>query len=103
MFRVFRSRKIDLIPTLLRCVSRRDPIVGFEERQITNPYWTQVLSALLVPTIALFACYIAWRQWRTAQNKLKLDLFEKRFAVYDTARNLFDSVVTSGKAEDKEM
>jgi len=67
------------------------------------PYWTQVLSALLTPTIAVLVAIIAYRQWRTAQNRLKLDLFDRRFAVYDAARNLLSSVMTSGKAKDEEM
>lgn len=31
--------------------------------------------------LALMVFYVAWRQWRTARNKLKADLFEKRFRV----------------------
>ena len=66
-----------------------------------DPRWTTCLSALLVPTVAVLGSVIAYRQWRTAQNKLKLDLFEKRFAVYDAARSLFASIMTSGKAKDE--
>lgn len=43
---------------------------------------------MLTPLVAIFASYIAWRQWRTAKNKLKFDLFSRRFAVYDAARSL---------------
>lgn len=70
---------------------------------MTHTHWTQVLAALLVPTIAVFGLFIAYRQWRTAQKKLKLDLFEKRFAVYDAARSFIASVMTSGKAKEEEM
>ena len=45
-----------------------------------------VLSALLTPTIAIITTYIAYEQWRTNRNKLKLDLFDRRFAVYDAMR-----------------
>jgi hypothetical protein len=68
-----------------------------------DPYWTQVLSALLTPTIAVIVAIIAYRQWKTAQNRLKLDLFDRRFAVYDAARNLLSSVMTSGEAKNDEM
>lgn len=34
---------------------------------------------------ALVAALIAYRQWRTARDKLKLDLFERRHIVYDAA------------------
>jgi hypothetical protein len=68
-----------------------------------DAHWTQVLSALLTPTIAVIVAIIAYLQWRTAQNRLKLDLFDRRFAVYDAARNLLSSVITSGKAKEDEM
>lgn len=70
---------------------------------MTEPHWTQTLAALLTPTIAVFGSFIAYRQWRTAQKKLKLDLFDKRFAVYDAARSFILSVMTSGKAQPEEM
>lgn len=65
--------------------------------------WTTVLSALLTPTIAVLAAIIAYRQWRTAQNKLKFDLFDRRLAVYDAARSMILSVMTSGKAQGEEL
>lgn len=68
-----------------------------------EPHWTAYLSALLVPTVAVLGAFIAYRQWRTAQNKLKLELFEKRFAVYDSARKLISSILTSGKVQNEEM
>jgi hypothetical protein len=58
----------------------------------TDPHWTAYLSALGTPIIALIAGvwggYIAWRQWHTAQNRLRLDLFDKRFAAYAAARDV---------------
>jgi hypothetical protein len=33
-----------------------------------------ILAALLTPVIAILAVYIAWQQWDTNRNKLKLDL-----------------------------
>jgi hypothetical protein len=29
---------------------------------------------------------IAWQQWRVADNKLRLDLFDRRYKVYDSTR-----------------
>ena len=62
-----------------------------------------MFAGLLTPTIAVFGSIIAYRQWRTTQNKLKFDLFEKRFAVFDAARTFISSVMTSGKAKEDEM
>lgn len=61
------------------------------------------MSALLTPTVAVLGSFIAYRQWRTAQNKLKLELFEQRFSVYAAATTLLASVIGSGKAKDEEI
>jgi hypothetical protein len=53
-------------------------------------------SGLLTPLIAIIVAYIAYRQWRTADNRLKLDMFERRLAIHSIARDLIASVVTSG-------
>lgn len=63
----------------------------------------EVSSALLTPVIAFLAAYIAWRQWKTAQNRLKLDLFERRFSVYDATKGLIASIMQTGKATDENM
>ena len=42
----------------------------------------KILSGLLTPTIALIAVYIAWQQKKLANDKLKFDLYEKRFKIY---------------------
>jgi len=68
-----------------------------------DPHWITYSAALLTPIIALFSAYIAYRQWRTAHNKLKLDLFKHRFSVYDAARTLLASIITSGKVKDEEL
>jgi len=44
--------------------------------------------AVVVGTIA---AYIAWRQWRTAHDRLRFDLYEKRFAVYEATKKLSDA------------
>jgi hypothetical protein len=69
----------------------------------TDPHWTAYLSALLTPTVAVLGSFIAYRQWRLAQNKLKLDLFDRRFSVFEAARSLIGSILTSGKVKDEEL
>jgi hypothetical protein len=68
-----------------------------------DPHWTAYLSALLTPVVAVIVAFIAYRQWRLAQNKLKLDLFDKRFIVYLAARDLLASIMTSGQAKNDEV
>lgn len=59
--------------------------------------WVTTLSALLTPTIALLGLVIAGNQWITARRKLKLDLYDKRLAVYEAVRSSLGKIVTSGK------
>jgi hypothetical protein len=58
------------------------------------------MAALLMPMIAILAAIIAYWQWKTARNKLRFDLFDRRFAVYDAARNLLGSIITTGVQQD---
>lgn len=60
------------------------------------PPWVTALSALLTPLIAALAVYIAWQQSRTSTSKLKLDLFDRRFAIYEAASD-FLGTMRSGK------
>ena len=68
-----------------------------------NPHWTSYISALLTPIVACLGIYIAFRQWKTAQNKQKHDLFDRRFTVYDEARKFIASIMTSGRVNDEEL
>lgn len=63
-------------------------------------HWTAYVTALLVPVVALIAAYIAYAQWKTARNKLRFELFEKRFAVYRGVCDLLGSIVCNGKVSD---
>jgi hypothetical protein len=54
------------------------------------PYWLVVLDTLtplfaFLGTVAIggFAAYIAHGQWRINKDKLKLDLYDRRLAVYE--------------------
>lgn len=42
----------------------------------------KILQGLLTPVIGIVATYIAWQQWKTNNNKLNLDRYEKRLQVY---------------------
>ena len=59
---------------------------------VNLPLWVEYVKALGTPVVAIVAASIAgaiaYRQLRTARNKLKLDLFDKRMAVYQNAVQL---------------
>lgn len=70
---------------------------------MVEPHWTAYVSALLTPAVAAFAVYVAASQWVTARNKLRFDLFEKRFAVYQGARDFLGSIMTNGKVKEEAL
>src|SRR5215468_8137537 len=64
------------------------------------PRWMEYVQAL-APTVvaiiaALIASYIAWRQWRTAHDRLSFDLYEKCFAVYEAVENIINTAYLHG-------
>jgi hypothetical protein len=69
--------------------------------------WVQLAASFGAPIIAFIAAgiaaFFANRQARTAKNKLKLDLFEKRFNVYEKARELIAQVVTQGRLNQEQI
>ena len=53
----------------------------------------QTLSALLTPIIAVVTTYIAIQQYRANKLKLRLELFEKRYAIYQGAKEFILTAV----------
>ncbi len=51
--------------------------------------WIDILSALLVPSIAIAGTIIAIMQWRTNELKRKQDLFDKRYDFYQRLRKVY--------------
>ena len=60
------------------------------------PLWIEYVKALGAPFVAVVAAVIAsaisYQQWRTARNKLKLDLFEKRLKVYEGCNEIISEI-----------
>ncbi|WP_019531421.1 hypothetical protein [Dasania marina] len=56
-------------------------------------------TALIPIAIAALGSYIAVQQYRTNRRKLQIDLFDKRYAVYDAIRN-YIIVVIQGNQKD---
>ena len=65
------------------------------------PIWVQYAQALSIPILALVAAFIAYGQYRTAFNKLKLDLYEKRLEVFISARKFIDEVESAESPDNK--
>lgn len=61
--------------------------------------WIDLLSALLTPTVAAIGIYIAYQQRVLNQNRLKHELFEKRYEVYERIGAFISSILTSGSVK----
>lgn len=54
-------------------------------------------------TIANLQAGIALRTWRTANEKIVLDLFEKRIAIYEQIREAIGPITRSGQTKDEDI
>ena len=60
-------------------------------------------SAALTPLIAIIALYIAFQQYRTNRDKLRLDLYDRRFALFSAFADLCRSVASSARPGSVEL
>ena len=65
--------------------------------------WVDYLSALLVPTIAIFGSIIAWQQWCTNSKRLRHELFDRRYEQFTVVRDFLGSIMASGKSKPVEQ
>lgn len=61
----------------------------------------ELLSAFLTPVIAIVTTYIAVQQFRTNRFQVKLEMFERRYAIYDAIREFISEAVQSGDFQSK--
>jgi hypothetical protein len=59
----------------------------------------EISKALLTPLLAIVAAYIALQQLKTNRRKLKLDLFEKRYVVFEKIGAFIGSILTTGTVQ----
>ena len=55
-----------------------------------------VPTAVVALAIGLAAAVIAWRQYRVAKAKLSLDLFDKRYRIFEETWKILSEAVTTG-------
>ena len=58
-------------------------------------YWK-----LTTVVLAVFAAYIAYQQYQLGRERFKLDLFEKRFAVFAGTRRFLTHILEDGNLKD---
>jgi len=58
----------------------------------------QELGSLLTSLIAIMMAYIAYQQWRTNKDKLKMDLYDRRYNIsIGTVPLLHRNVMSRGR------
>ena len=53
--------------------------------------------------LSLAVVVIAWQQWRVADNKLRLDLFDRRYKVYDATRKFLAVIIREATFTDSQL
>lgn len=59
------------------------------------------VTLILTGAIGCVTVYIAWQQWQTAKNKLRLDIFDRRYPVFEAALKLVSIAVQKGDVPDE--
>lgn len=62
-----------------------------------------LIPPFLSVLVAALVAWIAYQQYRLAQERFKLDLFDKRFAVFEATRTFLRAIVTEAKLDLDEL
>src|SRR5215471_10086250 len=60
------------------------------------PIWMQYLTAISTPVIALMVAVIAFAQWRTARQRMIVDLFQRRMDLIDLISRIASTIMIEG-------
>lgn len=58
--------------------------------------WVDIFGALLTPVIAIAGIAIGILQWRLSEAQFRHQLFDKRFAMYEAARDYIGGILEKG-------
>lgn len=60
---------------------------------MTAEEWVKIITPCGTLAVAVAVGLIGWGQWRLARNKLRLDLFDRRYKVFDATRNFASEIL----------
>jgi len=63
----------------------------------------EISKALLTPLIAIVATYIAWQQWKTNQQKLNLERYDRRLRVYEEVIKILSIILRDANASIEDL
>lgn len=69
----------------------------FEKTLESYPETVSFLTALATPSIALMALAFAALQWHTNRNRLRHELFDRRYQQYDAVKSFLGNLGSLGK------
>ena len=61
------------------------------------------LRAWLTPLIAIIALWIAYQQHKNTKTKIKLDLFDRRIAMYESAQAFMGTIIRDGAVDQERL
>lgn len=64
----------------------------------SGPDWTAITTAIATPIVAGVGAWIAWNQVRASRNALKINLFDRRYAIFESASSTLLQMAASGGA-----
>jgi hypothetical protein len=63
------------------------------------PAWVNYAQALVVPFVAIVGAGIAGGQLLLARRRMQLDLYDRRYKIFESARRLIVEIMREGRAE----
>ncbi|MBU1317776.1 MAG: hypothetical protein KKG33_05140 [candidate division Zixibacteria bacterium] len=61
--------------------------------------YISIMTALVTPIIGAIVAYIAYQQYRIRRYEVRMSMYDKRYAVFETVMEYLASVVEHGKAD----
>lgn len=62
-----------------------------------------ISSGFLTPLIAILAIYIAFKQYRIQRYKLRFDLYDRRFKIFERIKEFISKIGPKNRMESKEI
>ncbi len=63
----------------------------------------EISKALLTPVVVIITVFIAYQQWKTNQQKLRLDIFDRRLKVYGEVKKILELISRDANVSREEL
>ena len=62
-----------------------------------------MFSPIATLIVGLSVAFIAWQQWKVSHAKLRLDLFDRRYKVFEATRLFLGGIVSAATFDDSQL